>query len=405
MNIFNWRFKSRQREIIQQGVDYNPKVQYVTSSSQGMKIAAVYRAVSLISDSIGALPLVYKRRDKALNYFKPYDKGPGSALYNILISRSNYKQTAFILFKNLVMQVLLSGNAYAYLRKDGEGTPDELILLSPYSVFYDVWSNTYIIEDNINCIHGMFSAQEILHFKNTSLDGGYTGVSTIKFAAETLGIASTANRETLTRFANGGKIKGILQNKGGSEGQGFANYAGAELDKTADNLQSKFNSGSDIVALQGDGTFSQISLSSVDMQFLESRKFTITEIARFFNVPKSKLFDDSNANYKSSEMSTVEFYSDCLSPIMTMIENEFQSKLIPLSLQQDYKFKFDVSKLYTTDLTTKSNYQSKQISNGLQSVNDIRREEDLPPIDGGDTVFISCNVAPINSKKISGESE
>ena len=236
------------------------------------------------------------------------------------------------------------------------------------------------------------------------MDGGYNGLSTIHFAAETLGIASTANRETLTRFANGGKIKGILQNKGGAEGQGFTNYAGTELDKTADNLQSKFNSGSDIVALQGDGTFSQISLSSVDMQFLESRKFTITEIARFFNMPKAKLFDDSNANYKSSEMSTVEFYADCLSPIMTMIENEFQSKLIPLSLQQDYKFKYEVSKLYTTDLTTKSNYQSKQISNGLQSVNDIRREEDLPPIDGGDTVFISCNVAPINSKKISGES-
>lgn len=86
-----------------------------------------------------------------------------------------------------------------------------------------------------------------------------------------------------------------------------------------------------------------------------------------------------------------------------MIESEFKAKLIPRNAYSDYKFKYDLSRLYTTDLTTKGIYQAKQIANGLQTVNDLRRLEDCPPVEGGEQVFITCNIAPINSPKISGE--
>lgn len=85
--------------------------------------------------------------------------------------------------------------AYAYLRRDSYGQPMELLLLTPYSCSYDPWSDTYYVEDSINSVRGIFPGDEILHFKNISLDGGYTGVSTISFAAQTLGIAATAAAE------------------------------------------------------------------------------------------------------------------------------------------------------------------------------------------------------------------
>lgn len=402
MKLLGYRFTfSRENKSKNNGARYSDRAQYVNTPLDAMKLAAVYRAVSLISDSIGTLPLIYKRRDRTGNYFKPYTTAGGAALYNILTVRPNRRQTAFVLFKNIVIQVLLQGNAYAYLRRDSYGYPMELILLSPWSCSFDLWNNIYYVEDSINGVRGIFSSEEILHFKNVSLDGGYTGVSTITFAAQTLGIAATASKETLTRFATGGKIKGIYHNDYSLKGWG--DYQDDQIEANANKIQSDLDSGQDIIAVKGDGKLDQLSLSSVDMQFLENIKFTVTEIARFFNVPKSKLFDDSNANYKSSEMATVEFYTDCLSPILAMIENEFNAKLIPIGSQADYKFKFDLSKLYTTDLTTKANWQTKQLSNGLQTVNDLRRSEDLPPVDGGDEVFISCNVAPITSAKISGE--
>lgn len=404
MRLFGYKlnFSREEAEKTNKGARYMDRIQYVKSPEEAMKIAAVYRAVSLISDSIAALPLIYKRRDKSGNYYKPYTTGAGAALYNLITVRPNSRQTSFILFKNLVSQVLLLGNAFIYPRFDSYGYPLELILLSPWSCSYDPWSNTYYVEDLVNNVRGIFRSDEILHFKNVSLDGGYTGASTIAFAAQTLGIAATSAKETLSRFATGGKIKGIYHNDYSLKGWG--EYQDDQIMANANELQEAINSGQDIIALKGDGKLDQLSMSSVDMQFLESRKLTITEIARFFNVPKSKLFDDSNANYKSSEMATVEFYTDCLSPILAMIENEFTAKLIPFKALSDYKFKYDLSKLYTTDLTTKANYQTKQIANGLQTVNDLRRSEDCPPVEGGDLVFISCNVAPITSTKISGES-
>ena len=277
----------------------------------------------------------------------------------------------------------------------------ELLLLTPYSCSYDPWSDTYYVEDSINSVRGIFPGDEILHFKNVSLDGGYTGVSTISFAAQTLGIAATAAAETQTRFATGGKFKAILHNDYSMKGWG--EYQDDQMKSNAEQIQEAIDCGQDIIPVRGDGKLDQLSMSSVDMQFLENIKLTITEIARFFNVPKSKLFDDSNANYKSAEIATVGFYSDCLSPILTMIESEFKAKLIPRNAYSDYKFKYDLSRLYTTDLTTKGIYQAKQIANGLQTVNDLRRLEDCPPVEGGEQVFITCNIAPINSPKISGE--
>lgn len=84
----------------EKGARYTDRAQHVHTPSDAMKIAAVYRAVSLISDSVATLPLIYKRRDRSGNYFKPYDTGPGAVLYNLLTVRPNRRQTSFILLKS-----------------------------------------------------------------------------------------------------------------------------------------------------------------------------------------------------------------------------------------------------------------------------------------------------------------
>ena len=383
------------------GGDYKQNVVYVTSAEAAMKIAAVYRAVNLISSSVASLTLQYKRKDRAKDYFKLYNDGDGRLINYVLSVRPNERMNSFVMVKKAVSMILLQGNAYIYPRKNRYGGVEKMYLCTPGSVAYDMYKNVYVINDVVNQIFETVEADDIIHLKNVSRDGGYTGVSTITYAATTLGIAATADNETLKRFATGGRFKAILQNNTSIIGVGA--YQDKQMEGLSEDLQEALNRGDDILNLKGDGTLTPISMSSADMQFLENKKFTLREIARFFNVPPSKLMDDSNANYKSVEVSNIAFYTEALQPIVTEIEKEFTAKLLSVDTYQDYKFKFDLSSLYALDLDSKAKWDKARLDNGQASVNDLRRESDKMPVNKGDDVYLSVNLAPLGSAKLSGE--
>ena len=366
-----------------------------------LKVAAVYRAVYLISSSAACLTLQYKRKDRAKGYFKLYDNGTGRNVNYVLSVRPNERMNAFTFLKSMISQVLLKGNAVIIPERDSLGNISRMVLTTPGSVDYDKDRNVYRVMDDVNKINKVYTADEVIHIKNTCTDGGYWGVSTVQYAATTLGIAATADRETLKRFGTGGRFKAILQND--KTQRGFGNYDDGEMSSMADDIQDALNSGDDIIQVKGDGSLTPISMSSADMQFLESRKFTIREIARFFNVPPSKLMDDSNSNYKSTEMSNIQFYVEALQPIITEIEREFNAKLLTATTFMDYKYIFDLSSLYALDLESKAKWNKARLETGQASVNDLRREEDKEPVDKGDEIYLSVNYAPLGSEKLSGK--
>ena len=405
----NWidRFFKREAAVVEAktqaavGADYKQNVVWANTPTRAMKIAAVFRAVNLISSGLASLKLEYKRKDRVKGYFK-FDSGKAGSRLNYLLSvQPNSRMNASVFLKNLVSQILLQGNAYVLPVKSVLGDVEALYLLTPGCVAHDVYTNTYQVADPVNVISGVFASEEILHFKNVSNDGGYSGISTISYAALTLGIAATSDNETLKRFATGGRFKAILKNNTSTKGWG--EYQDEQLKAHGDDLQDAINRGDDILAVKGDVDVSPLSMSSADMQFLESRKFTIREIARFFNVPPSKLMDDSNSNYKSVEVSNIAFYTEALQPIVTEIEREFSAKLLNEWNYQDYKFCFDLSALYALDLESKARWDKNRLENGLVSVNDLRRERDIEPIEKGDDVYLSVNFAPLGSAKLSGE--
>ena len=383
------------------GADYKQNVVWANTPTRAMKIAAVFRAVNLVSSGLATLKIEYKRKDRAKGYFK-LDNGKAGTKLNYLLSvKPNSRLNAYEFKKNLVSQILLQGNAYVLPVKNLLGEVEALYLLTPGSVAHDVYSNTYQIADPVNMISTVVGADDILHFKNVSSDGGYTGLSTVSYAALTLGIAATSDTETLKRFATGGRFKAILKNNTSTKGWG--EYQDEQLKAHGDDLQDAINRGDDILAVKGDVDVSPLSMSSADMQFLESRKFTIREIARFFNVPPSKLMDDTNSNYKTAELSNVDFYSEALKPLVEAIVSEFSAKLLNEWNFQDYKFRFDLSSIYTLDLDSKAKWDKSRLENGVASVNDLRRESDIEPIEKGDDVYLSVNFAPLGSAKLSGE--
>lgn len=352
-------------------------------------VATVYRCVKILSESVANLPMQYMRKKDGI-----YVEDSDSRLAYLLNVQPDEAISAFDFKALLVQQVLLDGNAYIVpVYSPVTMEIDRLALCGRGTVSHDTINDTYTICDTVNGIYGTYSEDEVIHVKGMTTYDSKRGVSVLTFARLTLDIAAVGDAETYNRFANGGNVRGIVSND--TSVRGFGEYQDKELEKTAENLDDRFQHGERIVSLPGQVDFKQISLSSTDMQFLESRKFTVRDICRFFGVHPSFVFDDTSNNYKSAEMANVAFLSNTLQPLLRKIENEFQRKLFSASQYGKRKIQFDRRDLYACDLESKAKYQADTIAAGIYTVNEWRREENKPAVAEGDTVLVSANLKSI----------
>lgn len=398
MGVFD-RFRRQRREtasepanIISYPVSIDAGTDMVTRKELAMKIAAVYRCVDIVSKGVAQLPLVIKRKED--DYFVIDDNDIWNLTY-LLQMRPNSRLSAYEFKKSIMVQLLIGGgNAYVFPQWGEEGY-ETLTLLSPNSVSYDVYSNTYVVADPINKIYGTYDADQIIHLKNLSLDGGYTGVSTLQYASRTLAISANADAANVESFKTRGTLSGFVSGKGAT--LGFGTIQDTQLQGVADNIEKQLASGKKIFNLPGEMSFNQISLSPSDIQLLETKTFNVLDICRFFGVHPDKVFAMQSANYKASEMSQVAFLTDTLQPLLTQIENELQIKLIPRELAMQYRIDFDIEPLLQTDLLTQADYINKTISAGVRTVNHWRKKFGQAPVEGGDKVLVSANLKALEA--------
>ena len=353
--------------------------------SSPLHVATVYRCVDLLANKVANLRLQYMRKKGEI-----FVEDTNSRLHYLLTVQPDSYLSAFDFWHQVVTYMLLRGNAYIVPIYDNLTMElSRLALCDPTCVSHDTIRNAYKVTDTNAGINDTFDEDEIIHIKNYTRDGK-VGISTITYAATTLSIANTGNRETLSRFENGGNVCGIVSND--TSVRGFGEYQDNELEKAATVLDERFRGGQRIVSIPGQANFSPLSLSSTDMQFLETRKFTVREICRFFGVHPSFVFDDTSNNYKSAEMANAGFLSDTLNPILRKIENELHRKLVAPSLCCKRRFEFDRRELYACDLDSKVKYQTSTIAAGIYTVNDWRIAENKEPVKGGDVVLVSANL-------------
>lgn len=362
---------------------------YLPNNISALNIATVYRCIKILSESVAALPFKTLRLKNGV-----FTDDEDSKLYYLLAVEPNPTQSAFNFIKEIVEQVYLYGNAYIIpIYNLLTVQPDRLVLCSKGSVSHDIYNNKYMITDTLNGINGTYNENEVIHIKIHSADGK-SGQSVLTFARTTVNIAGASESETLKRFTNGGNVRGIISND--TSTVGFGRYQDKELENTALTIDERFQRGEHIVSLPGDVDFKQISLTPADMQFLESRRFTVRDICRFFGVHPSFVFDDTSNNYKSAEMANVAFLSNTLSPLLRNIESEFSRKLIAPTLFKKIKIEFDRQSLYACDLDSKVKYQTATIQAGIYTINDWRRKENQPIVQGGDNTLISANLKELN---------
>lgn len=395
-NIFKRGVASNSQEATPSARVGNYTQVLYSGTYSALSLATVYRCVKLLSESVANLPLQYMRLKDGI-----FVEDVNSNLHYLLTVQPDKTISAFDFWTQVIENLLLEGNAYIVpIYNAATMDIDRMVLCNRFTVTHDIYNDTYTVNDIVNGVNGIYAENEIIHIKGMTMDGKH-GLSVLSYARLTLNIGASGDQETLNRFQNGGNVRGIISNERGV--MGFGEYQDTQLEKTAESVDEKFSKGEKIVSLPGQVDFKQISLSSTDMQFLESRKFTVREICRFFGVHPSFVFDDTSNNYKSAEMANVAFLSNTLNPILRKIENELHRKLIAPTLCCKRKFQFDRRGLYACDLDSKVKYQMQTIQTGLYTVNEWRKEENKPPIEGGDTVLVSANLRNINEPAASVE--
>lgn len=362
----------------------------VNTSYLALSIATVYRCVKLLSDSVANLPMRYMRLKGDI-----FVDDRNSRLHYLLNVQPDATLSAFDFWSLAVQEMLLCGNAYIVpVYSPATMDIDRLALCGRGTVSHDTVNDIYTVNDINNGIYGTYNEDEIIHLKWMCGYNSKVGVSVLEYARTTLSIAATGDAETLNRFATGGNVRGILSND--NSVRGFGEYQDQQLEALAASLDNRFNGGEHIVSLPGQTDFKQVSLTSADMQFLESRKFTVRDICRFFGVHPSFVFDDTSNNYKSAEMANVAFLSNTLNPLLRKIEGELLRKLIAPAQSGKRRFEFDRRGLYACDLESRIKYQSATIAAGIYTVNEWRIEENKAPVEGGDTPLVSANLKAIN---------
>ncbi len=402
MNIFKKFFSKRSSsDPIDLGYGYtgmlNLSASEINNPTLALKIATCYRCTYILSGSIASLPLDVQRRKNGY-----WQIETDSDLAYLLGFSPNSRMTPFELMRNTIIQILNTGNAYLYYSlSDGRYTG--ITLISPNCCVYDDYADTYTVNDLHNHIYGVFDSDEIIHLRGLSNDGGYRGESVIHYASRTLGLATREVEQSDEVMQKGSTYKGFIS--GDDDGvRGFARPQDAQLASVSSRVEDELRSGKNIMSLPGTMKFNQLSMSPADLQLLDSKKFSVLDICRFYGVHPDKVFQSQSSNYKASDMSQVMYMTDTMLPYINQIQQEFTRKLIPGTMNKKTRIRFDLEEYYQLDFTTKAAYMKSTIECGTRTPNEWRTKDGREPLEGGDMVFISCNVAPINSDKIKGTS-
>lgn len=347
------------------------------SANYAMRLSAVYRAVELISDSIAMLPIFVQFEDK--DGFKTrYNEHSANKLLN---NQPNSIMTRYQFIKLLVIDVMLRGNGFAYIKRDEMGNAVELIYLNPNSVTINYNELTRVLNYRCNTIQGVVEPCNMIHLLKYSTDG-VNGVSILQNAKNTLALSNDTEKQAHNFFKSGCALSGILKVQG--------QLSDAQKQQIKSSWNSTYNGeNSGLAVIQGNMDYQPISINAADSQLLETRLFNISDIARFFSISPVLLGDLSKSSYSTLEQSQLQFLSQTLQPYIAMIEQEFSRKIFRPS-EINLSVNVDEKALIMTDKAALSAYYVQLLQNGIMSANEIRKELGLPAIDGGDTTVMQA---------------
>ena len=357
------------------------------SEKTSLGLTAVWSAVRLLSETIASLPINIYKMDADGSKFIDY---PNPLNQLISISPSpNYTKYNFI--ETMMSHLLLWGNAYACIKRNGGARPYELEILNPENVepfkSEDDGLVYYKVKD-----YGVLADREMLHIVGFSFDG-ILGKSPIRVASEALGIAQASQDFGANFFGRGANLSGILEHP-----SRLSDDAANRLRQSWNNRFSGIQNSHQTAILEEGVKFKPIGMPLADAQFIETRRFSVEEIARLFRVPNHLINDLTKATYSNIEQQSLEFAKYSLTPYLANWEGELNRKLLADREKSTHFFKFQTTELLRGDAESRADYYRKLFEIGALSPNEIRTMEDLNKIDTGDEYFVPLNLGQLGSQ-------
>ena len=362
-----------------------------------MQMTAVYSCVRILAEAVAGLPLhLYRYKDNGGK-----EKAIDHPLYLLLHDEPNPEMSSFVFRETLMTHLLLWGNAYAQIIRNGKGEVVALYPLMPNKMTVDRDANGQLYyqymrsNEEAPTIKGStvnLSPSDVLHIPGLGFDG-LVGYSPIAMAKNAIGMAIACEEYGAKFFANGAAPSGVLEHPGTIKDPGRVREA----------WQSQFggsgNSGK-VAVLEEGMKYTPISISPEQAQFLETRKFQINEIARIFRIPPHMVGDLEKSSFSNIEQQSLEFVKYTLDPWVTRWEQSIQRSLFSADEKKSCFVKFNVEGLLRGDYASRMQGYATARQNGWMSANDIRELENLdriPAEQGGDLYLVNGNMIPLSS--------
>ena len=361
-----------------------------------MQMTAVYSCVRVLAEAVAGLPLnLYHYTGDGGK-----EKAIGHPLYLLLHDEPNPEMSSFVFRETLMTHLLLWGNAYAQIIRNGKGEVVALYPLMPNKMTVDRDERGQLYysyqRGNDEAVRSkdqtvILRPSDVLHIPGLGFDG-LVGYSPIAMAKNAIGMAIACEEYGAKFFANGAAPGGVLEHPGTIK----------DPQRVRESWQSTFGGSGNankIAVLEEGMKYTPIGISPEQAQFLETRKFQINEIARIFRVPPHMVGDLEKSSFSNIEQQSLEFVKYTLEPWVIRWEQSIQRTLLSQEEKAQYFVKFNLEGLLRGDYQSRMNGYATARQNGWMSANDIRELENLdriPAEEGGDLYLINGNMLPLH---------
>lgn len=401
MSIFSRLFRSRDKPQNRVGSGFSFLFGSTTSGKTvnertAMQTTAVYACVRILAEAIAGLPLhIYRYR---LDGGK--ERISQHPLYYLLHNEPNPEMTSFVFRETLMSHLLLWGNAYAQVIRDGLGRVLGLYPLLPNKMDVNRSASGELVytyyrdvdESGLKPKGGYITLRrdEVLHIPGLGFDG-LVGYSPIAMAKNAIGMAMATEEYGASFFANGANPGGVLEHPGVVKDPKRVRESWNTVYQGSANAHR-------IAVLEEGMKFHQIGIPPEEAQFLQTRKFQINEIARIFRVPPHMVGDLEKSSFSNIEQQSLEFVKYTLDPWVVRWEQALQQSLLLPSEKPKFFVKFNVDGLLRGDYQSRMSGYATARQNGWMSANDIRELEDMnriPAEEGGDLYLVNGNMTKL----------
>jgi HK97 family phage portal protein len=359
------------------------------TESTALTCSAVWSAVRVISESAASLPLITYR----VGANGARVRATGHAVYDLLRDEPCPGVGSLVWREALYAHAILAGNGYAEIERRFDGTPIALWLIAPSRVNVrrgnDARIHYTVTQPNGGQIE--IPAYDMLHLRGLGGDGTI-GYSVVRMARESIGLTMATEKFGAKFFGAGARPTGVLEHPGR-----LSDDARLRLRADYERLHSGIENAHRVAILEEGMKWSTSGTPPDDAQFLQTRQFQVSEIARWFNIPASKLRDTSGQTYSSMEAENLAFLTETLRPWLIRFEQELACKLLNPAEKKVLYFEHLVDGMLRADQAAR--YAAYAIGRnwGWLSVNEIRARENLEPVDGGDQYLQPLNMQALSA--------